>query len=286
MSTTTLELGSNLGLTNTTDFPHVIRRDLAQSKSSKPRVVSWIGYKIEKAVDAACAAVGHEPVGKQLQAEVEFRMKKERPLFIHIEQLQDMVENLLIELNYGRVALAYGKHRARRVPPSVKLRRKSQLAALSSLNSPLPTTTVRPPPPHFLRAHRSSPHALGKRVDRAPDAQRFDVTHAGRTAGDRSSSTPKIFSTSMETAAIFAGRILLTYIYEETLPWKIADGIDQLKEAHRKAFLKYIPARHRGRSGLIPAWPSFVSTNWPTRSIPTLIFNSTSSASRISMTGI
>nr|QIQ10868.1 hypothetical protein OJOKFFHK_00011 [uncultured bacterium] len=39
----------------------------------------------------------------------------------------------------------------------------------------------------------------------------------------------------------FAGRILLTYIYEETLPWKISDGIDQLKAAHRKAFLNYIP---------------------------------------------
>ena len=39
----------------------------------------------------------------------------------------------------------------------------------------------------------------------------------------------------------FAGRILLTYIYEETLPWKITDGIDQLKTAHRKAFLAYIP---------------------------------------------
>ena len=114
MSIDTLELGSNLGLNNTSEFPRVIRRDLAQAKSAKPRVVAWIGYKIEKAVDAACAAVGQEPVGKQIQAEVEFRMKKERPLFIHIEQLQDLVENLLIELNYGRVALAYGKHRARR----------------------------------------------------------------------------------------------------------------------------------------------------------------------------
>ena len=36
------------------------------------------------------------------------------PRFIHIEELQDMVESFLIELNYGRVALAYGKHRARR----------------------------------------------------------------------------------------------------------------------------------------------------------------------------
>ena len=41
-------------------------------------------------------------------------MKKEHSRFIHIEQLQDMVESFLIELNYGRVALAYGKHRARR----------------------------------------------------------------------------------------------------------------------------------------------------------------------------
>ena len=62
-----------------------------QSPPAKPRVVPWLGHKIEKAVDAACAAVGHEPIGKQIQAEVEFRMKKERPLFIHIEQLQDLV---------------------------------------------------------------------------------------------------------------------------------------------------------------------------------------------------
>ncbi|MFM7321490.1 MAG: ribonucleoside-diphosphate reductase subunit alpha, partial [Armatimonadota bacterium] len=38
-----------------------------------------------------------------------------------------------------------------------------------------------------------------------------------------------------------AGRILLTYLYEETLPWRIADGPQALKEAHRKAFLAYIP---------------------------------------------
>ena len=111
-STDVLELGAAQEAGS--EFPRVIRRDLPQSKSAKPRVVAWLGYKIEKAVDAACAAANHEPVGKQIQAEVEFRMKKERPLFIHIEQLQDLVENLLIELNYGRVALAYGKHRARR----------------------------------------------------------------------------------------------------------------------------------------------------------------------------
>ena len=41
--------------------------------------------------------------------------------------------------------------------------------------------------------------------------------------------------------AKFAGRIQLTYIYEETLPWRISDGPQALKDAHRKAFLSYIP---------------------------------------------
>ena len=35
--------------------------------------------------------------------------------------------------------------------------------------------------------------------------------------------------------ARFSGRILLTYIYEEALGWDIIrDGVDGLKEAHRR----------------------------------------------------
>jgi ribonucleoside-diphosphate reductase alpha chain len=49
-----------------------------------------------------------------VQAEVEFRMRRERPLFIHIEQIQDLVEETLLELGYGKVALAYGKYRVKR----------------------------------------------------------------------------------------------------------------------------------------------------------------------------
>ena len=41
-------------------------------------------------------------------------MRKERPSFIHIEQLQDLVEETLIEIGQPRVALVYGKYRARR----------------------------------------------------------------------------------------------------------------------------------------------------------------------------
>jgi ribonucleoside-diphosphate reductase alpha chain len=239
MSTEILELGSNLGLNNTSDYPRVIRRDLPGGKSTKPRVVAWIGFKIEKAVDAACAAVGQEPVGKQLQAEVEFRMKKERPLFIHIEQLQDLVENLLIELNYGRVALAYGKHRARRAAVR-EIEAQIAVSGGEQLELAPPDTSS------DLRLRISfariglqltlSENELVARLMRSvslsltPEEQRETVILNAKNLLDVDGDS-----------RFFAGRILLTYIYEETLPWKIGDGIDQLKEAHRKAFLKYIP---------------------------------------------
>ena len=53
-------------------------------------------------------------IGRQVQTEIEFRMRREHPLFVHIEQIQDLVEETLLELGYGKVALAYGKYRAKR----------------------------------------------------------------------------------------------------------------------------------------------------------------------------
>ncbi|HEX4141315.1 MAG TPA: ribonucleoside-diphosphate reductase subunit alpha, partial [Candidatus Methylacidiphilales bacterium] len=226
-------------LATASEFPRVIRRDLPNAKSSKPRVVAWLGHKIEKAVDAACAAVGQEPIGKQIQAEVEFKMKKERPLFIHIEQLQDLVETLLIELNYSRVALAYGKHRARRA--AVREIEEQVVAGGGEqleLASPALTNDLR------LRISYAriglqltlTENELIARLMRSvslsltPQEQRETIILNAKNLLDVDADS-----------RFFAGRILLTYIYEETLPWKISDGIDQLKEAHRKAFLKYIP---------------------------------------------
>jgi ribonucleoside-diphosphate reductase alpha chain len=227
------------GLATASEFPRVIRRDLPNSKSTKPRVVAWLGHKVEKAVDAACAAVGHEPIGKQIQAEVEFKMKKERPLFIHIEQLQDLVESLLIELNYGHVALAYGKHRARR---AAVRELEAEVSAVGGeqleLASPALTSDLR------LRISFAriglgltlTENELIARLMRSvslslsPQEQRETIILNAKNLLDVDADS-----------RFFAGRILLTYIYEETLPWKIADGIDQLKEAHRKALLKYIP---------------------------------------------
>lgn len=224
-------------------FPQVIRRDLPlhATASNKPRVVGWMGHKIEKAVQAACTQVGvTEPIGQQIRAEIEFRMARERPLFIHIEQLQDMVEELLLETGHGKVAMAYGKYRAKRAalreheaekafvenPDQLELATRENLAEIRArisfarigLNLTLSENEL------IARLLRSSSMAL------SPEEQRDTIILNVKNLLDLDADS-----------RFFAGRILLTYIYEETLPWKISDGIDALKVAHRKAFQAYIP---------------------------------------------
>jgi ribonucleoside-diphosphate reductase alpha chain len=238
MGTESLELQTNLEMAAAPAFPRVIRRDLPGVKTVKSRVVPWIGQKIEKAVNAACAAVGHNPIGKQLQMEAEFRVKNQFPRFIHIEQLQDLIESLLVELNYGTVALAYAKYRARRAALREIEAQATGRGEQLELESPDRAQDLR------LRLSFAqiglhltlSDQELTARLMRSvslsltPEEQRETIILNAKNLLDVDAES-----------RFFAGRILLTYVYEETLLWKITDGIDQLKEAHRKAFLSYIP---------------------------------------------
>ena len=238
---------ANFSLTNEPEhaeageFPQVIRRDQQMADASgKPRVVPWLGHKIARAVAAACFAEGQEEsIGRQVQAEIEFRMRKERPSFIHIEQLQDLVEETLIEIGQPRVALAYGKYRARRAAEralggpgaddsdsQMELATREQLSDIRSrisfakigLNLSLSDDDV------LARLLRSTSISL------SPTERRDTIVLNAKSLLDLDAD-----------ARFFSARILLSYIYEETLPWKVADGPHTLKEAHRKAFLAYIP---------------------------------------------
>lgn len=220
-------------------FPKIIRRDLPNTKSNKPRLVPWNGNKIERAVNAACAEIGHEPVGKVIQNAIEIRVKNESPHFIHIEQLQDMVESYLIDLNYGKVGLAYGKHRARRaVLRELEMQTAMQKGDLLEHIAP-----------EFMED-------LLLRISFARIGLNLILSDKELTIRLARSISPSFTPQELKETIIlnakslldvdadsrfFAGRILLTYIYEETLPWKVTDGIEQLKAAHQKAFLNYIP---------------------------------------------
>ncbi len=221
-------------------FPQVIRRDV-NTESGKPRVVPWMGYKIERAVQAACEAVKVDvAIGHHVRAEIEFRMKKERPLFIHIEQLQDLVEETLMDINQPRVALAYGKFRARRAalreleisqaindqPDQLELASREQLADIRARISFAKIGLHLTLSEHDLIARllRSASMSL------SPEEQKDAIILNAKNLLDVDADS-----------RFLAGRLLLTYIYEETLNWKISDGIDALKDAHIEAFINYIP---------------------------------------------
>jgi ribonucleoside-diphosphate reductase alpha chain len=85
--------------------------------------------------------------------------------------------------------------------------------------------------------------------------------------------------------AKFAGRILLSYIYEEVLDWSISkDGIDKLKHAHKTAFKSYLKHGVAIKRLHPSCSKTTTSTNSPTPSIPPPTSISTTSASRPSTT--
>lgn len=234
-------LRNDLPADGAAEFPQVIRRDSPGDTSGKPRVVPWLGHKIAKAVAAACFVEGQdEQIGLQVQAQIEYRLRWERPSFVHIEQIQDMVEETLIGLGHAKVALAYGKYRAKRAveraygltpatddagqqlelttrEQSGDIRARISFAKIG-LNLTLPDDDL------VARLLRSTS------INLSPEERRDTIVLNAKALLDLDAD-----------ARFFSARILLSYIYEETLPWKVADGLHALKEAHRRAFLDYIP---------------------------------------------
>lgn len=224
---------------NLFEYPKIIRRDLLPSKSNKPRLVAWNGDKIETAVNAACAEIHHDPIGTLVRHEIETQIQRETPHFVHVEQLQDMVEKYLLDLNYGSVALAYGKHRAKR----------AAIRELENQNNLQKQITT-------VNATKEFLDDLRLRISFARIGLELSLSEEELIARLTRSISPSLAPSELKDTVIlnvktlldtdadsrfFAGRILLTYIYEETLPWKISDGLDRLKEAHKKAFIAYIP---------------------------------------------
>ena len=238
-TTTPFKLTNETPVADSAEFPQVIRRDQPGDASGKPRVVPWLGHKIAKAVASACLVEGqHEEIGWQVQAEIEFRMRRERPSFIHIEQLQDLVEETLIEIGHPRVALAYGKYRVKRAAERALGEPVADDAAQMELATREQLSDIR---------SRISFAKIGLRLSLSDDdvlARLLRSTSINLTADERRDTivlNAKALLDLDADARFFAARILLSYIYEETLPWLVAEGPQALKDAHRRAFLAYIP---------------------------------------------
>jgi ribonucleoside-diphosphate reductase alpha chain len=222
------------------NFPQVIRRDLPGDTSDKPRVVPWLGYKIARAVALACVGGGvDEKIGRRVQTEIESRVLREKLIFVHVEQLQDMVEETLIEIGQPRVALVYGKYRAKRAA-------ERELRARSQEDSRLQLELATREELADINA-RISFAKIGLKLALSDDAicgRLLQSTSINLTTEERRNTIVLNAKSMLDLevdARFLAARILLSYIYEETLPWCISEGPQALKEAHRRAFLDYIP---------------------------------------------
>lgn len=241
---TTAQLPTFANTGSPSDLPQVIRRDTPDDLSGKPRVIGWMGHKIERAVGAACAANGaDEAIGREVRAEIEFRLRQNNPSYIHIEQLQDLVEETLVELGHARIALAYAKYRARHALMREQAM-EGRLAGADAADGQLELCTRE----QLLDLrHRISFATIGLDLTLSDDALLARLLRG--TSMDLSSEERRgtiilnargLLDLDADSR-FFAARILLTYIYEETLPWTAGEGPGALRAAYRKAFLDYIP---------------------------------------------
>ena len=214
------------------------------------KVVPWNESKIEIAIRQAFLSLrlDSEPA-VQLARDVTthvFRLGQE---FINIEDVQDIVQEILMRNGQFKVAEAYILYRARRAYAR-EIAEQSQTQENENQDSMV--VVEMPDGETFFwdgldlrkrieygmigldlclsveeieRELRRSIHAEMKNED-----LRKTIILNAKALLEKDADFSK-----------FAGRILLTYIYEETLGWDIVeDGVEKLKDFHRKKFKNYL----------------------------------------------
>ncbi|MEI6278382.1 MAG: ribonucleoside-diphosphate reductase subunit alpha [Verrucomicrobiae bacterium] len=213
-------------------------------------VVPWIEGKIETACGKAFLSSGEnaEPATDIARA-VTARVRHRDQAFVHIEDVQDMVQEELMRHGHFKIAESYILYRAQRARlreetasqpdesaeqqdslivvrqrdgknvfwDGAELRRRIQFGMIGlDLNM------------DAARIERELRRSIGTEV--GEEALKSTIILNARTLIERDADFAK-----------FAARIMLSHIYEEVLDWKILrDGIGGLRAAHRKAFKSYI----------------------------------------------
>ena len=223
----------------------VIRRN--HPSADKPVIVPWNGDKIERAVSKAfhgCGEEKYELMAREVRDLIEIKIASNEPTHLHLEQVQDMVEIALLE-KAPKVAIAYAKFRSYRQAIREMAYQQTEESVIDPLSEGqlqlLDTQTL-----HELRARvEFSMMGLSLTMNKNSLTARLLASISPDLTADEKEQTIILNAKSMMDCdadmRFFAGRILLTFIYEKTIPWTILDGTEKLKEAHRRAFLKYIP---------------------------------------------
>ncbi len=240
------KLESNLEGETPTPQPIIINTKVIRRNN---QMVPWNYNKIEIAVrkaflslelDSDPAVAIAEAVTRQVAAE-------ERQ-FITIEDVQNLVEEELMKQGHFKVARAYIQYRGLRA----RLREEEEAAQQKAAEED-DGQTILP----LVKVSADSSYLwdgqdLKRRIDYASLGldlclNRNEIENELRRSVFNEISAEDLKTTIILNAktlmerdadfARFAGRILLTYIYEEVLGWDILrDGVENLKTFHRRAF--------------------------------------------------
>jgi len=212
-------------------------------------VVPWSETKIENAVRQAFLTMKLDgvPAAKVAHA-VTNRVRKEEKAFIHIEDVQDMVQEELMRQGHFKVAEHYILYRAQRA--ANRIQEEAAPTEDPQQESMVVVTTDDGSSIFWDGAE------LKKRIQFASIGLDLCLTETEIERELRRSIGTEITSTDLEKTIVlnaktliekdadfakFAGRILLSYIYKEVLDWDIlVDGIEGLKAKHSEQFKSYL----------------------------------------------
>ncbi|MEX1115784.1 MAG: ATP cone domain-containing protein, partial [Akkermansiaceae bacterium] len=211
-------------------------------------VVPWSETKIEIAVRKAFLTIKENPEpAVEVAKGVTDRIRRGDSSFVHIEDVQDMVQEELMRQGHFKAATHYVRYRDERA----RMRKEEEESA-EDPNQELMVTVISD---EGISSFWDGTD-LRKRIAYASIGLDLNMNEAEidrelrRSVGNEISEKDLKSTIILNAKALiekdadfakFAARILLSYIYEEVLDWSILkDGIDKLKQAHKAGFKSYL----------------------------------------------
>jgi ribonucleoside-diphosphate reductase alpha chain len=223
------------------------------------QVVPWSEQKVEIAVRKTFLSLQRDSApAVAITKAVSERVHASKQSFVHIEEIQDIVQEELMKAGHFKVAEAYILYRAQR-----SIARDAGLDGLSTESEVAAAPVLAPGQSSMIVVKKADGvnafwdgADLRKRIEFARIGLDLCLSNDEIEQELRRSVYDQITQKDLDATIVlnsktliekdadfakFAGRIQLTYIYEEVLGWDIMkDGIGALKAAHQRAFKKYL----------------------------------------------
>ena len=223
------------------------------------QVVPWSDQKVEIAVRKTFLSLQRDSApAVAITKAVTERVHSSKQSFVHIEEIQDMVQEELMKSGHFKVAEAYILFRADRA----NARTTGEDDSIVDSTAAIPAVESAAQASLIVLKHADGTNSfwdgtdLRKRIEFARIGLDLCLSNDEIEQELRRSIYDQISQKDLDATIIlnsktlierdadfakFAGRIQLTYLYEEILGWNIErDGIGALKTTHQRAFKKYL----------------------------------------------